>query len=446
MHSESLPYEPPIYPPEAAWEKIGKRSIVYKAWKKAAKLKGQIDIYIHIPFCKTICNFCGLSSGKLISPAGLDKYLDALNLEAGMYASSIFPRKITGIRIGGGTPSLFSAAQIRRLFGIVYKHFELEKNSRALSQGGIVFEANPEFLTLPKLKALKENNVNWIIMGVQSLDDNVIRLANRVQKAAHVKRAYENARKVGIKNIACDIMYGLNGQTEESFMGDIRTLASWRPNAVIVFGFTPTSRTSFSRHGGIITHERWRAIAATVKKGLRALESIGYNNVDDAEDYWRVLGGPEETNYTYTYDEKDDEGDWHSVLGLGAGALSVAYKNLRYQNTCALSDYMTKLKHGHLPVDRGATLTNEINMINYMVLSFVNCGGVSDKEFKREFGLSLKTKFKAKLEDLTSRGIIKHEKGRYTVNANRERVIFEISFAFFEDSVVERLRSKFNIK
>lgn len=446
LHQESLPYEPPIYPPPTAWEKLTDPKIVKRAWRTIAKREGPLDLYFHLPFCRTICDFCGLYARRLTSGAELDRYLDALEAEARMLAPAVAPRRMNGIRIGGGTPSLLSARQIHRLFDLIFSNFQLERDRYSDDPGGLVFEANPEFLTPPKLRALKEEGVNWIAMGVQTLDDKVLKIVNRAQKAAHVKRAYKDARKAGIPYIAFDLMYGLEGQTSESFIRDIETLIGWGPDRIVMYEFSPTARTPFARKGGLMSPAQRHEVAAMVKAGLKLLNSRGYKVNDEMHEYWGVPGGPGDRIYTYTYDETDNDGNYHSVLALGAGALSVANKVLRYQNDSSVARYQKSLKAGKLPLDTGVVLTPRVNMINYVILEFINALRLSGKRFRKAFGRKPGDVFPRQLKKLTAEGLVRRRNGDYEVTVERERAVYEIPRVFYDAKVARRLCERFGLK
>ena len=447
LHCKSLPFSPPIYPPAQAWGKVNNESVIRKAWQKTIKQDGHIDLYVHIPFCANVCNFCGLYSKQLKKSSEIDEYLTVLDKEARVLGSMLSPGKIDGLRIGGGTPSLLSPKQIKRLFNIIFKAFSFKSDrfSSAPSHG-VVFEAHPRFLTPEKLKVLKEEGTHWIAMGVQSLDDKVLAKTNRAQTAADVHLAYLNIRKAGIPFIANDLMYGLEGQTAESFCRDIDTLIKLKADRIVMYEFCPTGLTPFSKKGGSLMARQRKSIAIMAKKGFDALKARGYKVKDEFHEYWGVVGGIGDRIYTYTYDEYDNNECWHSVLSLGAGAMSVANQNMRYQNFLSVPAYTSKLKKGILPVCAGIELTDKTNMLNHIILNFINSSRVLFKQFEIEFGVSLDEKFSDKMKILISRGMIRRKKtGYFIVEKDRYRVVIEVSRVFFESKVVEKLKTVFKI-
>ncbi|MEA3306215.1 MAG: coproporphyrinogen-III oxidase family protein [Elusimicrobiota bacterium] len=456
LHSNSLPYSPPVYPPAQAWEKLTEEDVIRNAWQNTIRQKGHLDLYVHIPFCASRCTFCGLYSKRLKKSEEIDAYLTALEKEVKILSSMLAPGKIDGLRIGGGTPSLLSPKQIKRLYDMIFKNFEFSSDRFSDKPAhGVVFESHPRFLTPKKLKVLKEEGTHWIAMGVQSLDDDVLAKTNRMQKAEDVFRAYSNIREAGIPFIANDLIYGLEGQTVDSFCHDIEKLIKMKADRVVMYAFSPTRLTPSSKDNVNITKKHRETIARMEEEGFNFLKSHGYIVKDEFHEYWGSTGGLGDKIYTYTYDEYDNTEKWHSILSLGAGAMSVANANLRYQNHISVPAYIKSLEKGLLPIRAGVQLTEKINMLNHIIMNFINSSRVLYKQFEIEFGSPIDETFKNEMEGLISQGLVKRKKTGYfivaedqqriVVGEDRYRIIVEVSRAFFEPKVVEKLKKFFKI-
>ena len=449
LHSETLPYSPLIYPPPQAWDKTDNDILLRNSWREISKIKNApVDLYVHIPFCASVCNFCGMNSKLLDDPCRIDEYLNALNAEASIIGGLLSPKKISSVRVGGGTPSLLSESQIRKLFGFLFDIFKFERNQFGNNPISIVFEASPYSLDIGKLGVLKENGVNGLALGVQSLDDKVLRRSGRLQTKAEVREVIKNARQAKFDYVSVDLMCGLEGQTEKSFLNDVETMIKWGADRIVLYGFSPTKHTRFAKEGGIITEKRRKEISRVVEKGIGIIQNKGYkSDADETEVNSGIRDYPGRGIYEgsyLAYGEQDEKGRWHSVAGLGLGSMSVIVDKARYGNHRSLKAYMNSLKRGRLPAETGVKLTLKMKMINH-IMRIIDDRVISIKKFKRKFGEDIKEKFSNQLRHLVSRGIIRERGGNYEIGRimNGENLIFEISHAFFEEKILKKLQAKY---
>ena len=172
-------------------------------------------VYIHIPFCNHICNYCDFCK-VYYNKKYVTKYLEALNLEIEKnYQNDL----ITSLYIGGGTPSSLSPSELKTLFNIL-KKLNLSKD------GEITFEANPDSLTLEKIKLLKEFGVNRISLGVETINTKLGSILNRKTSKEQVLKLITTLRNFQITNINVDLIYGINGETLSILKEDLAFLLS----------------------------------------------------------------------------------------------------------------------------------------------------------------------------------------------------------------------------
>lgn len=165
-------------------------------------------VYIHIPFCHQICNYCDFNK-VFFKNQPVDEYIEALGHEMELIVQQM-PEAFANIEtifLGGGTPTALSAQQIERLLALIAKHIPMS-NVKEFSS-----EANPDELTIDKLQALYNGGVNRLSMGVQSFDQALLTKIGRTHSNEHVYQTIQNAKDVGFTNISIDLMYGLPGQT-----------------------------------------------------------------------------------------------------------------------------------------------------------------------------------------------------------------------------------------
>ncbi len=176
-------------------------------------------IYIHIPFCRKLCSYCDFY--HLISVSDYQPFINALLTEAAIRKDYIGNEKISTIYLGGGTPSLLSVSDIRRVLSGLGNLFSIDENCE------ISIEVNPDDISSDYLTDLKETNVNRISLGIQSWRDPDLKLLNRRHDAAQAAFALEETIKTGFKNITIDLIYGIPGLT----------LKDWSSNLDISFSY-----------------------------------------------------------------------------------------------------------------------------------------------------------------------------------------------------------------
>jgi oxygen-independent coproporphyrinogen-3 oxidase len=158
-------------------------------------------IYLHIPFCKSKCGYCGFYS--LPSIKLKDKFLEALKQEIGQRADYLNGVTVGTIYFGGGTPSLLNADEIRDLLKLISDHYDIAEDPE------ITLEANPDTLSLDYLKALHEIGINRLSIGIQSFFDNDLQYLGRKHDANHARQCLVWAKQAGFENLSIDLIYGL---------------------------------------------------------------------------------------------------------------------------------------------------------------------------------------------------------------------------------------------
>jgi oxygen-independent coproporphyrinogen-3 oxidase len=158
-------------------------------------------IYLHIPFCKSKCGYCGFYS--LPSIKLKDKFLEALKQEIGQRADYLHGVTVGTIYFGGGTPSLLNADEIRDLLKLISDHYDIAKDPE------ITLEANPDTLSLDYLKTLREIGINRLSIGIQSFFDNDLQYLGRKHDANHARQCLVWAKQAGFENLSIDLIYGL---------------------------------------------------------------------------------------------------------------------------------------------------------------------------------------------------------------------------------------------
>ncbi len=179
-----------------------------------------IGLYVHVPFCTVKCSYCDFNSYAGIDDLQ-DAWLDAALAELALWATHVAGREFSTVFIGGGTPSLLSEDSIRRLLREIRERLELAPDAE------ITLEANPESVQPDRLAAYREHGVNRVSMGVQSLNTAELVFLDRIHGAERAAQAFREVREAGFENVNLDLIYGLPGQSHETWKSTVEQVLHW---------------------------------------------------------------------------------------------------------------------------------------------------------------------------------------------------------------------------
>ena len=193
--------------------------------------KKSLGIYVHIPFCRSKCEYCDFYSVPGARSRDLmDRYLDAVILHIREAAQGAAGYEVDTVYFGGGTPSFFGAGGLAEIFAEIDRRFDVSRDAE------VSLEANPDSVTLPMLTRLRRAGFNRISLGVQSSDDEELRRLGRVHTWQQVKDAVAACRKAGLDNISLDLIYGLPDQTMERWENTLADALVLAPRHISCYG------------------------------------------------------------------------------------------------------------------------------------------------------------------------------------------------------------------
>jgi len=196
------------------------------------KTERDLSLYFHIPFCETLCWFCGCTTVITLNHSQGQTYLNYLEKEVAQMATLINPRrKVVQLHFGGGSPTFLAPDEIRRLGGIIHKHFKFSPNIEA----GV--EIDPRRLTRDHVVALKEIGFNRASLGVQDFDPAVQEAVHRIQPREMTQQTIDWLREMDFASINLDLIYGLPHQTVESFNRTLDIVLAMQPDRLAVFSY-----------------------------------------------------------------------------------------------------------------------------------------------------------------------------------------------------------------
>jgi oxygen-independent coproporphyrinogen-3 oxidase len=221
------------YPPIPAWSRSIGPAEYQAALEGAAREQPEpLSLYIHIPFCRRRCLYCGCNVVITRRRSVLETYLERLRQELDLVSRSLGrDRAVAQLHLGGGTPNYPEDDELERLWRIIGERFTLT------SDADTSIEADPRYSTLEQLRTLRRLGFRRVSFGVQDLDPRVQQAMGRVHPQEQVRRVIEAAREVGFQGINIDLMYGLPEQTPDRFRHTIETIAALAPDRVACFGY-----------------------------------------------------------------------------------------------------------------------------------------------------------------------------------------------------------------
>jgi len=307
------------------------------------------NTYIHIPFCERKCNYCDFTSLKGTDNQ-IEKYVNYLLKEIDIYSKNYdLSEKQDTIYFGGGTPSLLPIDSLKRILS----KFFYDENTE------ITIEVNPKTVDINKLKEYRNLGINRLSIGIQTFNDENLKVLGRIHNSEEAIEVYNMAREVGFKNISLDIIFSLPNQTLEMLKVDLEKLILLNSEHISIYSLIWEEGTKFFRD----------LKAGKLKETDNDLEATMYEYIID---YLKSKGY--EHYEISNFSKKDFEARhnsiyWENKNYLGLGLSAAGYLgNLRYKNFFHLKDYYDKLDKNILPIDEREELTEaDIEQYRYLV-------------------------------------------------------------------------------
>lgn len=359
-------------------------------------MKKDLGLYIHIPFCARKCEYCDFLSWSA-GEEEREQYVEALLLEIESYREFAKGYRVSTVFIGGGTPSVLLPKQMERILQKVYEVFELEKRPE------ITIEINPGAVNEEKLQCYKENGVNRLSMGLQSVNNEKLRLLGRIHTYQDFVGSYELARKVGFDNISLDLISSIPGQTLQDWKKELETATAQKPEHISVYQLIIEEGTPFyekyAEHPELLPDEETsREIYLWTGKFLK---EAGYEQYEISN----YTKSGKESRHNLKYWERGD------YLGLGLGAASMV-RNIRMSNTKDMKTYLERCTQPKTMREDVQFLEEPRQMEEFMFLGLRKTRGVSKKEFRRTFGREMDMVYEKALHKCLENGMLLEHKDR----------------------------------
>lgn len=364
-----------------------------------------LGLYVHIPFCVERCHYCYYLSSAGNSKRQMTGYADALSEELTLYCRTpaLAGRNLSFVYFGGGTPSMLPVETIRQLMT------SLQSAAPWSSVKEATFECAPKTVTLSRLSTLKDAGITRISLGVQALDDDVLKKNGRVHLTEDVERAYAVISKFGFPITNIDLIAGLVGETEASFIRSLDRAIAMQPESVTIYQLeiplnTPLyhSLSSAQADTGLAT---WDEKHRRLGLALSQLESAGYH----VQTGYTAVRDPNRHPFIY------QDAQYHGADLLGIGQASFSYiGGLHFQNVTTEEDYYSSLRSGALPIKRAYRLNDEERLVREFILQ-LKLGRIDCHDFELKFGVNVRDHFSRPLDELSRAGWIEQDREHLTL-------------------------------
>lgn len=331
----------------------------------------KLGIYIHIPFCIKKCNYCDFCS----FPNKLDEipyYTEELCRRIGDFSKKHGIRSVDTVYFGGGTPTLMNTEQFYSVMSALREAFDISCDAE------ITVECNPATIEKKGLAELRAVGINRLSIGLQSADDDELRLLGRLHNWNGFLNTYDAARCVGFDNISVDLMYGIPNQTLESFRATLEKTVQLQPEHISSYGLKIEKNTEFYKNFNSYNFPSGDEQAEFYELCCDYLSSNAYKRYEISN----FAKQGYESRHNLKYWSLDD------YIGFGVAAHS-CFRGERFGNS---TDYNAFMRHEDI-CDERKEISREERISEYVMLGLRLESGISLSDFKKEAGVDFKTAY-----------------------------------------------------
>lgn len=417
------------YPTVPFWDKEG---IALDDWKKTVKKSFDesnnaegISLYIHLPFCESLCTFCACHK-KITKRHEVEQpYIETVLKEWDLYCDLLVERpKIREVHLGGGTPTFFSPENLKKLIDGIFKRadkFEVFDFS---------FESHPNLTSEEQLQTLYDLGSRRNSFGIQDYDPKVQKAIHRVQSFEQVKKVHDLSRKIGYESISHDLIFGLPFQTEESIRNTIKNTIALKPDRIAYYSY---AHVPWIKGVGQRGFEDSDLPKDEEKRHLYELgKQLFFDNgyIEVGMDHFAL---PSDSLHKAMKDKKLHRnfmgytaGKTELMIGLGMSSISDSWYAFA-QNEKDIDNYTEKVNQGIIPIFRGHLLTDTDLIIRKHILNLM-CN--LETEWKIGLDVKVKAEIVERLKSIIDDGLIEVSDNRIVVKEEGRMFVRNICMAF----------------
>ena len=417
------------YPTVPFWDTAG---IALEDWKKTVKksfvesndVEG-ISLYIHLPFCESLCTFCACHK-KITKRHEVEQpYMDTVLKEWDLYCDLLEERpKIREIHLGGGTPTFFSAENLKKLIDGIFKRAD------KFETFDFSFESHPNLTSEKQLQTLYDLGSRRNSFGIQDYDPKVQKAIHRVQSFEQVKKVHDLSKRIGYDSISHDLIFGLPFQTEESIRNTIKNTIALKPDRIAYYSY---AHVPWIKGVGQRGFEDSDLPKDSEKRHLYELgKQLFFENgyVEIGMDHFAL---PSDSLHKAMESKKIHRnfmgytaGKTELMIGLGMSSISDSWYAFA-QNEKDIDEYTKKVNAGIIPIFRGHLLTNQDLIIRKHILNLM-----CNLETEWEIGLDTKVKNEIieRLQEIIADGLLEVSENKIVVKEEGRMFVRNICMAF----------------
>ncbi len=322
---------------------------IYTSWLKNLDKDKEVSLYIHIPFCNSLCYFCGCHTSVANTYAPIESYVNSLLREIALLGEELRNKfNVSHIHFGGGTPSILRGAELWMIMLSIKKNFNILENCE------IAMEIDPRFYKKNLTTILNKYGFNRISIGVQDFSKDVQTLTNRTQSFKTTKKIIKHFRENKISNINIDLMYGLPKQTVRTFSDTLKKIVTLEPDRISIFGYghVPWKKKhqKLIKDGLLNNESRLKFYQLASRYFLsNGYEAFGIDHY--AKKSSSIVQKAKERKLQRNFQGYSEDS---AEILIGIGASSISYLPNGYvQNIAQTDGYISSLKENKLPISRG---------------------------------------------------------------------------------------------
>ncbi|HJV60743.1 MAG TPA: oxygen-independent coproporphyrinogen III oxidase [Albitalea sp.] len=403
-----------------------------------------LSIYVHIPFCESVCYYCACNKVITKHHERAGEYLDALDTEIALYAQALGGmQRVSQLHFGGGSPTFLSDDELVRVVDSLKRAFRIAPDAE------MSIEVDPRTVTPQRLAHFRTLGFNRISFGVQDFDPQVQQAVHRVQPYESVKLLVQSARELGYQSINADLIYGLPRQTPDSFARTVQQIGELRPDRIALYAYAhlpqrfkpqrridaadlPSAGQRIDMLGG--------AIAGFLGRGYNYIGMDHFALPDDALAIAKRQGRLHRNFQGYSTQPDCD------LVGLGVSAIGRIGATYN-QNAKTLPEYYDTLRQGHLPVVRGLALSRDDLVRRAVIMALMCQGRLEFESIELAYLIKMREYFKSELEQLAplaEAGLVEIEPGAVQVTATGWYVVRAVAMVFDRYLQNDKLRERFS--
>lgn len=378
----------------------------YRAWLATLAPEKPISLYLHVPFCRQLCWYCGCNMKLAARDEPLAVYTNTLLTEIKLLTSALPARMpVSHIHWGGGTPTALTPQQLSLVMETVQERFEVQPAAE------IAIEADPRTLSDEMIKTIGALGFNRASFGVQEFDETVQKAINRIQPPEMVERAVLALRGEGVNAINFDLIYGLPHQTTKTLQTTIEKVADMTPDRVSLFGYAHVpwiakkqrmiDEAALPGAKARLKQARW-AGTALIEAGYNPIGLDHFARPHDPLSHAAISGRLHRNFQGYTTDEAE------TLLGIGASAIGKT-PNGYIQNFTETRAWDRAVSNGEIPIAKGFALSTEDRARAAVIEAIMCYGRVDLNKIKRKYDrpASWGERESESLQPLVSEGFLK---------------------------------------